>query len=613
MGYKSLQSFVEKLEKEGELIRIKEEVDSYLEITEITDRISKKQGPALLFENVKGSPYPVLINAMGTYKRMSMALGVKDFKALEEELEKFLDLSNYMGFMKIAQSTPRLSRLAAVFPIKLPIKGRCQEIINHNPDLSILPILHCWPQDGGPFITLPLVTTIDPETGIQNMGMYRMQVFDKTSTGMHWHLHKDGREIYESYKKRGGKMPVSVVLGGDPAITYAATAPLPKIIDEMMFAGYLRKFPVKMVKCITNDIYVPADAEFILEGYVDVNEPLHREGPFGDHTGYYSLEDEYPVFHVTCITHKKKPVYPATIVGQPPMEDCYIGKATERLFLPLIRMVSPEIVDIDFPLEGVFHGCVIISIKKRFPGHGKKVMNTAWGMGQMMYTKMVIVVDEDIKPSDYEAVASRILESTSPKEDLIFSPGPLDALDHASPLAHYGYRLGIDATRKFKAEEGLESWHNLERLEQETFEEKDVLNGLIREIALIKEGVFKGYVIASIRKEKAEDINRVCQYYWDQTQLHAKCFIIVDESIDIHNASVVSWKLFNNIDAQRDVIRIADEEEEIHVLIDATKKGPMDGHYRAWPDDIKMCEKIKDRVTSKWEVYGFGDVDYKTY
>lgn len=604
MSYKSLQSFMKKLEKKGQLVRIQEEVDSYLEITEITDRVSKAKGPALLFEKVKGSPYPVLMNAMGTYERMSMALGVKDFKALEKDLEQFLDMSNYMGLMNLAKSAPRLSRLAAVFPIKLPIKGRCQEVIEHNPDLSQLPILHCWPQDGGPFLTLPLVMTVDPETGIQNMGMYRMQVFDRNTTGMHWHLHKDGREIYESYRKRGGKMPVSVALGCDPAITYAATAPLPKMIDEMMFAGYLRKCPVKMVKSITNDIYVPAEAEFIIEGYVDVNEPLHKEGPFGDHTGYYSLEDEYPVLHVTCITHKKKPVYPATIVGQPPMEDCYIGKATERLFLPLIRMISPEIVDIDFPLEGVFHGCVIISIKKRFPGHAKKVMHTAWGMGQMMYTKMVIVVDETIHPGDYEAVAASILENMSPKEDMIYSPGPLDALDHASPQAHYGYRLGIDATKKLPVEEGVEKWHEMEALEEENFAEQEALGGLIREIAIIKEGVFKGYTVASIRKKAPEDINRVCQYYWDQEKLKSKCFIIVDDGIDIHQASVVSWKLFNNIDAQRDVLRIADEKGEVRVLIDATKKGPLDGHHRLWPDDIVMSEAIKEKVSSKWEVYG---------
>ena len=350
MSFKDLQTFIKDLEKKGELVRIKAEVDPELEITEITDRVSKNYGPALLFENVKGSKYPVLINAMGTYERMAMALGVEKINDIGDGISEFIDMSNYLGLMNKFKSLPKLSRMASVFPIKLPTKGACQEVINHDPDLNELPILKCWPEDGGKFITLPLVTTIDPETGIQNMGMYRMQVYDKNTTGMHWHWHKDGREIYEQYRKLGGIMPISVVLGCDPAITYAATSPLPKMIDEMMLAGYLRKFPINMVKSITNDIYVPADAEFVIEGYVDVNEELRREGPFGDHTGYYSLADDYPVFHVTCITHKKNPVYPTTVVGKPPMEDCYMGKATERIFLPLLKMLNPEIVDINFPL-----------------------------------------------------------------------------------------------------------------------------------------------------------------------------------------------------------------------------------------------------------------------
>lgn len=458
MAYKDLQDFIRHLDEKGLLRRIKIEVDSELEITEIADRISKQYGPALLFENVKGSPYPVLINAMGTYERMSMALGVEKLDDIGNDIEEFIDLSNYLGMMKKVKSLPKLARMATVFPIKLPTKGACQEVIEKEPDLTKLPILKCWPGDAGRFITLPLVITKDPETNIQNMGMYRLQVFDKNTTGMHWHLHKDGREIYEKYKAFGGRMPVSVALGCDPAITYSATAPLPKMIDEMMFAGFLRKTPVKLVKSITNDLYVPADAEFIIEGYVDVNEALRLEGPFGDHTGYYSLADYYPVFHVTCITHKKNPVYPTTIVGKPPMEDCYIGKATERIFLPLLKMQHPEIVDINFPLEGVFHNCVIVSIKKRYPGHAKKIMNSLWGIGQMMYTKMIIVVDENINPADLSTVAWKVFNNIDAKRDVVLSEGPLDALDHASNLPHYGHRMGIDATKKWKSEGHTREW-----------------------------------------------------------------------------------------------------------------------------------------------------------
>lgn len=458
MAYKDLQDFVKHLEKKQLIRRIKTEVDSELEITEIADRVSKEYGPALLFENVKGSPYPVLINAMGTYERMSMALGVEKLDDIGSDIEEFIDMANYLGLMNKLKSIPRLTRMVSVFPLKLPTKGACQEIIEDEPDLSTLPVLKCWPGDAGRFFTLPLVITKDPENGIQNMGMYRLQVFDKNTTGMHWHLHKDGREIYDKYKVLGGRMPVSVALGCDPAVTYAATAPLPKMIDEMMFAGFLRKAPVKLVKSITNDIYVPADAEFIIEGYVDVNEDLRIEGPFGDHTGYYSLADYYPVFHVTCITHKKNPIYPATVVGKPPMEDCYMGKATERIFLPLIKMQHPEVVEINFPLEGVFHNCVIVSIKKRFPGHAKKIMNSLWGMGQMMYTKMIIVVDHNISPQDISTVAWKVFNNIDAKSDVVISEGPLDALDHASNLPHYGYRMGIDATKKWASEGHTRPW-----------------------------------------------------------------------------------------------------------------------------------------------------------
>ncbi len=457
MAYKDLHDFVAALDQEQELKRIKVEVDAELEITEITDRISKQNGPALLFDNVKGSKFPLLINAMGSYKRMNMALEVDDLDIIGNQIGDFIDMTTYLGLMNKFKALPKLSRLVNVFPLKIP-KGSCQDVVEMDPDLNTLPILKCWPKDGGKFITLPLIMTKDPETGQQNMGMYRMQVYDKNTTGMHWHLHKDGREIYEKYKKLGGKMPVSVALGCDPAITYAATAPLPKMIDEMMFAGFLRKRPVTLVKSKTNDIYVPTNAEIILEGYVDVNEELRLEGPFGDHTGYYSLADFYPTFHVKCITHKKDAIYPTTIVGKPPMEDCYLGKATERIFLPLIKMQYPEIVDYNFPLEGVFHNCVIVSIKKRFPGHAKKIMNSLWGIGQMMYTKMIIVVDEDINPHDLSTVAWKVFNNIDAKRDLVISEGPLDALDHASNMSHLGYRLGVDATKKWSSEGHTREW-----------------------------------------------------------------------------------------------------------------------------------------------------------
>ncbi len=452
MAYKDLQEFMARLEKTGQLRRVAVEVDPELEITEIADRVVKAGGPALLFERVKGSRYPVLINAFGTMERMAAALGVGDLDEIGEDISGYFEISQYIGLINQVKAVPRLTRLAGVFPKKLSGRGACQEVVERNPDLSTLPVLKCWPGDAGRFFTLPLVFTRDPESGTQNCGMYRLQVHDNTTTGMHWHLHKDGRAIYEKYKALGGRMPVSVALGCDPSITYAATAPLPSILDEMLFAGFLRKAPVHMVKSITNEIYVPADAEFVLEGYVDTNEPLRREGPFGDHTGYYSLADDYPVFHVECITHKERPVFPATVVGKPPMEDCFLGKATERIFLPLLKLQLPEIVDINFPLEGVFHNCVIVSIQKRFPGHARKVMNALWGMGQMMYTKMIVVVDGDVSPQDISTVAWKVFNNIDARRDLAISEGPLDALDHASNLPHYGARLGIDATKKWPEE-----------------------------------------------------------------------------------------------------------------------------------------------------------------
>lgn len=604
MAFKDIQHFMRFLEDRGELVRVKAEVDADLEITEITDRVSKNYGKALLFENVKGSDYPVLINSMGSEERMSWALGVEKLEDVERDIADLINMQNYMKIPSLIKSVPNLMRLLAVLPWKLPIKGACQEVIEHDPDLSTLPVLKCWPDDGGKFFTLPLVMTKDPDTGVQNTGMYRMQIFDKNTTGMHWHWHKDGREIYDKYRKLGGKMPVSVAIGCDPALIFSAISPLPKMIDEMMFAGYLRKRPVKMVKSITNDIYVPADAEFILEGYVDVNEALRLEGPFGDHTGYYSLADMYPAFHVTCITHKKNPVYPATIVGRPPMEDCYMSKATERAFLPLLKMIYPEIVDYSLPFEGVFHNCVIVSIKKRFPGHGKKVMNSLWGMGQMMYAKMIIVVDADINPHDTKAVAKQVFESLDMTKDLVFSQGPLDALDHASSTDHYGYRLGVDATRKFDVE-GTESKWDIKIQDDMTAylsTHEKILN-----FDYPMSDVLQGCLVVSIKKESKDDVRQLMEELWSQDAMkYNKFLIVVDEDVDSTDTSKVAWKVFNNIDAMRDlVVREVPSEQFGHRLgIDATKKLAMDGHQRVWPDDIVMSDDVKEKVTRRWSEYG---------
>ncbi len=458
MAYHDLHDFIKKLRNRDLLKDIYEEVDSNLEITEITDRVVKSGGPALLFHKVKNSNYPVLTNAFGSYERMNLALGVEDIEKLSEGISSIIDIENYLGLINKVKAIPALLQAATAFPIKLPGKGLCQQVIEKKCDINTLPVLKCWPLDGGRFITLPIVITKDVDSGIQNCGMYRLQVFDSCTTGMHWHLHKDGRELYEKYRKRGMKMPVAVALGCDPAITYAATAPLPPQIDEMLFAGYLRKAPVPLVKAITSDIYVPANAEFILEGYVDTQEPLRLEGPFGDHTGYYSKSDYYPVFHVTCITHRKDAIYPATVVGKPPMEDCFLGKATERLFLPLLKLQFPEIIDINFPLEGVFHNCIIVSIIKRFPGHARKVMYALWGSGQMMYTKMIIIVDKNVNPHDLSTVAWKVFNNTDARRDFVIADGPLDALDHASAASHYGSRVGIDATIKMREEGHPGNW-----------------------------------------------------------------------------------------------------------------------------------------------------------
>jgi 4-hydroxy-3-polyprenylbenzoate decarboxylase len=467
--FNDLRGYIELLEKADELVEISAPVSTHLEITEITDRVSKapgNQNKALLFTNVHGPngekyDMPVLINAMGSHNRMMLALGVERYEEIQKRIEFFIKPDIPTNFWEKIQMLPKLAELNKFLPRDHKGPAPCQEVVITDPGqpmLDAVPVITCWPDDGGPFMTYPCVFVKDPATGERNVGMYRMQKYDNTTTGMHWHKHHDGNRIYENARRLGkDRVEVAAAFGCAPHIIYSATAPLPPGIDEMILAGFLHSDPVKMVKCKTIDNEVPATAELVVEGYVLLDE-LRWEGPFGDHTGYYSLADDFPVLHVTAITHRKNPIYQTTIVGKPPQEDCYLGKATERIFLPLLRLFISEIVDMNLPWEGVFHNCVILSIDKRYPGHAKKVMSSVWGFGQMMFSKYVIVVDKHVNVHDLSQVAWHVFNNTDPKRDMMFADGPMDILDHATPLWAYGSKVGIDATKKWPTEGFDRDW-----------------------------------------------------------------------------------------------------------------------------------------------------------
>ena len=449
MPFDTLRAFVDALDRAGELHRITAPVDPHLEIAEISGRVVKAGGPALLFTNVRGSAFPVLTNQFGSQRRMAMALDARSLDEASERVRKLLDVSLPKPGLAALGKLLDLAPLASAIP-KTVSSGSCQDVVIDAPDLAQLPVLTTWPLDAGPFITLPLAITKDPKSGRPNVGMYRMQVYNARETGMHWQRHKQGRAHAAAW---GDRIPVAVAIGTDPALTYAATAPLPPVLDEFAFAGLLRGKSVKLVQCKTVDLKVPADAEFVLEGYVD-NTDLRTEGPFGDHTGVYSLADTYPTFHVQCVTHRKEPIYAATVVGKPPMEDAWLGKATERLFLPLLQMVVPEIVDMNLPVEGGFHNLAIVSIKKSYPGQAKKVMNALWGLGHMMMlTRVLVIVDADVDVQNAREAAWFVLNNLDAQHDVVMMPGPVDDLDHGSYNVALGVKIGIDATRK-SADEG---------------------------------------------------------------------------------------------------------------------------------------------------------------
>jgi 4-hydroxy-3-polyprenylbenzoate decarboxylase len=459
MAYESLREFVQKLDAAGELKRISVEVDPVLEITEVVDREMKLPGggKALLFEKCKGSQFPLLINAYGSTKRMAMALGVNDVEDIARELEGLLKAKPPTSFKEAIALLGTAFELRHAKP-KSVKSGTSKQIVQQKPNVATLPIQKCWPQDAGRFVCMPLVITRDPDNGSRNVGTYRMQVIDERTTFMHWQLHKTGARHWRRYMELKQRMPVAVALGGDPVYAFAATAPLPDGVDEMMLAGFLRKKSVEMVKCDTNDLEVPADCDFVLEGYVEPEEKLDLEGPFGDHTGYYTLPEPYPKFHIERITHRRDAIYPSTIVGVPPMEDFYMGTASVRIFLPVFKANFNEIVDMALPAEGVFHNLVVVSIKKQFPYHAMKVMHGLWGMGQMMFTKIIVVVDADVDVHDTSGVLFRLTANIDPERDIIFTKGPADVLDHATPVMGFGSKIGIDATHKLKGEANTRPW-----------------------------------------------------------------------------------------------------------------------------------------------------------
>jgi len=453
-GPKDLREWIALLEREGELQRVPAKADPHLEITEITDRVVKAGGPALLFEHPKSSDHPLLINQFGTERRMCLAFGARTLDEVGERVGSVLEMQPPQGLVEKVKGLAKLKSIADSLP-KTVRSGPCQEVVleGEEVDLGRLPVQTCWPGDAGPFITLPAVITKDPRDGTRNVGMYRMQVIDARQTYMHWQIHKDGRM---DYLATDGRLEVAVALGLDPVTAYAASAPLPKHVDELMLAGFLRGDPVELVACKTVGLEVPAQAEIVLEGYVQQGDE-GIEGPFGDHTGYYSPPEPFPVFHVTAMTMRRDAIYPSIVVGKPPAEDAWLGKATERIFLPAIRMSVPEIVDYDLPVAGAFHNCVIVSIRKRFPGHAQKVMHAIWGLGLLSLTKAVVVVDEHVDVHDYEEVFFRVTANVDPGRDVLLTEGPLDHLDHAPTRQFYGGKIGIDATHKGPAE-GTREW-----------------------------------------------------------------------------------------------------------------------------------------------------------
>jgi 4-hydroxy-3-polyprenylbenzoate decarboxylase len=620
MAYKNQQQFIDVLEREGELVRIKEYVDPKLEIAEITDRISKTPGggKALLFENT-GYNFPVLMNAYGSEKRMCLALGVSHLDDVAHDIESLFKMlaSPKESIVDKLKLLPKLGQFASWMPKVRSGRGECQQVVwqGKDADISKLPVITCWPKDGGPFVTLPVIHTKDPSTNTRNVGMYRMQVFGPQLTGMHWHKHKVSAKHFNEYKKLDIKMPVAVALGGDPVYAYSATAPLPENVDEYMLAGFLRKKKVELVKCITQpEIEVPADADFVIEGYVDPADELIWEGPFGDHTGYYSLPDWYPRFHITCITHKQGAVYPATIVGIPPQEDAWLGKATERIFLAPMKMTMvPEIIDMDMPVEGVFHNLVIAQIKKDYAGQGQKVMNAMWGAGQMMFNKILVVADTGVQIQDYEKLAQYAFKNLDPAADIYFSQGPMDVLDHSCSKLGFGGKMCIDGTAKYEEEkDDASAWASVNNdwlnAIADKFDEVHAVN-----TSLLKKDI--PVLVISVKKSRKGQVRDLHQQLCQAPEMEAvKMVLYVEHTVNANDLTVALWRFCNNLDPKRDSTLVqrpslVDGSKTYSCMgLDGTiKTKEMDNFQRDWPNIIVSDEATIRSVDAKWDKLGLGE------
>lgn len=613
MGFRSLRAFIDALDEAGELQRITQPIHQDLEITAATlaHMAHREGGKALLFENVEGQSIPVLTNALGSRKRMAMAFGVDKVEDLAEQIKAYTSLvpkfSGLSTWEKI-KMVPELARLRK-FPPKTVRSGPVQDVVwtGSEIDLNKLPILKCWPKDGGRYVTFPMVITRDPDAGSRNIGMYRLQQYDHNTTGMHWHIHKDSAGHFHRYKELGERMPVCVAIGGDPSMTFSAICPLPPGIDEYLFAGFIRGESVKMVKAVTNELLVPAEADIILEGYVDPTE-MRLEGPFGDHTGYYSLEGDYPVFHLTAITMRKDPVWFATVVGKPPKEDFYMGEGIEKLFLPLMKLpLGNDIVDMTMPWEGVFHSFGVFSIRKRFPMQARRIMTSLWGIGQMAFTKMLLVLDdgEDIRSN--HALARLMLNTSDFRRDLFFSEGILDVLDHASPQPMYGSKLGLDLTEEQPGEpvRELPDYQPFELEDSDVLAKLQALDPAVESARVPYRETLHKAVVISLTKSSREQLQSLAHtIHQDEGLAPLDVILFIDAPDPASDVPSAMWRFFNNVDPSRDVTVDATG----WVWVDATKKRPDDGHKRPWPDDNELPADVVERVQARLG-HELGDVE----